>query len=78
MKAIIIKELFWLVLSSVISLFLAFVFLGMLSLTSSQNSLNSIEKTFTVQLYLIGWFVSLVSVYIFRIITIAIKKYIYE
>jgi hypothetical protein len=76
MKAIIIKELFWLVLSSVISLFLAFVFLGMLSLTSSQNSLNSIEKTFTVQLYLIGWFVSLVSVYIFRIIISAIKKYI--
>jgi len=76
MKEIIIKELFWLVLSSVISLFLAFIFLAMLSLTSSENTLNSIEKTFTVQLYLIGWFVSLVSVYIFRIITIAIKKYI--
>jgi hypothetical protein len=76
MKEIIIKELFWLVLSSVISLFLAFIFLAMLSLTSSENTLNSIEKTFTVQLYLIGWFVSLISVYIFRIITIAIKKYI--
>ena len=76
MKAIIIKELFWLVLSSVISLFLAFVFLAMLNLTSSENTLNSIEKTFTVQLYLIGWFVSIISVYIFRIITIAIKKYI--
>jgi hypothetical protein len=76
MKAIIIKELFWLVVSSVISLFLAFLFLGMLSLTSSQSALNSIEKIFTVQLYLIGWFVSLISVYIFRIITIAIKKYI--
>jgi hypothetical protein len=75
MKAIIIKELFWLVLSSVISLFLAFVFLAMLNLTSSENTLNSIEKTFTVQLYLIGWFVSIISVYIFRIITIAIKKY---
>ena len=76
MKAIIIKELFWLVLSSVISLFLAFIFLAMLNLTSSENTLNSIEKTFTVQLYLIGWFVSIISVYIFRIITIAIKKYI--
>jgi hypothetical protein len=76
MKATIIKELFWLVLSSVISLFLAFIFLAMLSLTSSENTLNSIEKTFTVQLYLIGWFVSFISIYIFRIITIAIKKYI--
>jgi hypothetical protein len=76
MKATIIKELFWLVLSSVISLFLAFIFLFMLDLTSSQGSLNSIEKTFVVQLYLIGWFISLISVYIFRIITVAIKKYI--
>ena len=76
MKATIIKELFWLVLSSVISLFLAFIFLFMLDLTSSQGSLNSIEKTFVVQLYLIGWFISLISVYIFIIITVAIKKYI--
>jgi hypothetical protein len=76
MKATIIKELFWLVLSSVISLFLAFIFLFMLDLTSSQGSLNSIEKTFVVQLYLIGWFISLISVYIFRIIIVAIKKYI--
>ena len=76
MKATIIKELFWLVLSSVISLFLAFIFLFMLDLTSSKGSLNSIEKTFVVQLYLIGWFISLISVYIFRIITVAIKKYI--
>lgn len=76
MKATIIKELFWFVLSSVISLFLAFIFLFMLDLTSSQGSLNSIEKTFVVQLYLIGWFISLISVYIFRIITVAIKKYI--
>jgi hypothetical protein len=76
MKATIIKELFWLVLSSVISLFLAFIFLFMLDLTSSQGPLNSIEKTFVVQLYLIGWFISLISVYIFRIITVAIKKYI--
>ena len=76
MKATIIKELFWLVLSSVISLFLAFISLFMLDLTSSQGSLNSIEKTFVVQLYLIGWFISLISVYIFRIIIVAIKKYI--
>lgn len=76
MKATIIKELFWFMLSSIISIFLAFLFLFMLDLTSSQSSLNSIEKTFVVQLYLIGWLVSLICIYIFRIIIIAIKKYI--
>lgn len=76
MKSIILKELFWLALSSVLSLFLAFVFLGLLSLTSQQESVNSIEKIFTVQLYIIGWFVSFISIYIFRIIFKAVKKYL--
>lgn len=76
MKATIIKELFWFVFGSVISLFLAFIFLFLLNLTSSQETMNSIEKVFTVQLYLIGCLVSLISIYIFRIITIAIKKYL--
>tara|TARA_B100000768_G_C11263139_1_gene369738 strand:+ start:259 stop:489 length:231 start_codon:yes stop_codon:yes gene_type:complete len=76
MKAVVVKELFWLVFGSIISLFLAFIFLAMLNLTSSQETINSIEKVFTVQLYLIGWLVSLISIYIFRIIISAIKKYI--
>lgn len=76
MKAIIIKELFWFVFGSIISLVLSFIFLGLLNLTSSQETMNSIEKVFTVQLYLIGCLVSLISIYVFRIITIAIKKYL--
>jgi|TARA_B110000116_G_C16478176_1_gene421255 hypothetical protein len=76
MKNIFVRELFWLVLGSVLSLFLSFIFLGLLSLTSAEETLNSIEKIFTVQLYIIGCFVSLVSIYIFRIIVKAVKNYL--
>ncbi len=37
MKAILLRELFWLVLSSVLSLVLAFLFLEVLDLTSSER-----------------------------------------
>lgn len=76
MKAFIVKELFWLVIASLISSGLAFVFLELLSLTSSSYKLNDIEKLFFIQLYLIGWLVSFVSVYIVRIVVSAIKKYL--
>ena len=76
MKNIFVRELFWLVLGSVLSLFLSFIFLALLSLTSAEENLNSIEKIFTVQLYIIGCFVSLISIYIFRIIIKAVTKYL--
>ncbi|MGK0412781.1 MAG: hypothetical protein ACJA1B_000981 [Polaribacter sp.] len=76
MKKIIVRELFWFVLGVVLSLFLSFIFLGLLSLTSAEENVNSIEKIFTVQLYIIGCFVSFVSIYIFRIIIKAVKKYL--
>jgi uncharacterized protein with PQ loop repeat len=76
MKKIIVRELFWLVLGCVLSLFLSFIFLGLLSLTSAEENVNSIEKIFTVQLYVIGCFVSLISVYIFRLVIKAVKKYL--
>jgi len=76
MKKIIVRELFWLVLGCVLSLFLSFIFLGLLGLTSAEENVNSIEKIFTVQLYVIGCFVSLISVYIFRLVIKAVKKYL--
>jgi hypothetical protein len=75
MKKIVIKELFWLIFSAVLSLFLSFIFLGLLSLTSSQETINPIEKVFTIQLYIIGCIVSVISIYIFRIVFKAIKTY---
>ncbi len=76
MKDIIVKEFFWLIIGSLISLILSFVFLGLLELTSASEQMNGIEKVFSIQLYIIGCFVSLISVYLVRIVVSAIKKYI--
>ena len=76
MKEIIVKEFFWLIIGSLVSLILSFVFLGLLELTSAAEEMNEIEKVFSIQLYIIGCFVSLISVYIVRIIVSATKKYL--
>ena len=78
MKETIVKEFFWLIIGSLFSLILSFVFLGLLDLTSSAEMLNEIEKVFSVQLYILGFIVSLISIYIVRIVVSAIKKYIYR
>ena len=44
MKEIIVKEFFWLIIGSLISLILSFVFLGLLELTSAAEEMNGIEK----------------------------------
>lgn len=75
MKAVILRELFWLVISTVLSLVLSFVFLELLDLTSSERSLKSIEKVFSVQLYLIGCFLSFIAIYIVRVIVSAVKMF---
>jgi len=76
MKDFITKELFWFIISFMISLVLSFLFLGMMSLTSNEPSLNQVEKVFTVQLYIIGCIVSIICIYVIRIVVSAIKKYI--
>ena len=75
MKAVILRELFWLVISTVLSLVLSFVFLELLDLTSSERSLKPIEKVFSVQLYLIGCFLSFIAIYIVRVIISAVKMF---
>lgn len=74
MKAIIIRELFWLVISFLIALVASFLFLEFLALSSSEPELNSLEKLFTLQLYIIGCVVSFISVYIVRVVVSFIKK----
>ena len=76
MKEIIVKEFFWLIIGSLVSLILSFVFLGLLELTSAAEEMNEIEKVFSIQLYIIGCFVSVISVYIVRIVVSATKKYL--
>lgn len=76
MKTILLRELFWLFLSLVLSLLLAFVFLELLHLTSADRSLKQIEKVFSVQLYLIGCAVSFFSIYMVRILVAGIKMFV--
>ncbi|OUW77165.1 MAG: hypothetical protein CBD72_02165 [Flavobacteriaceae bacterium TMED212] len=76
MKDILIKEFFWLIIGSLLSLILSFIFLGLLELTSANLEMNEVEKVFSVQLYIIGCFVSLISIYIVRVVVNATKKYI--
>jgi hypothetical protein len=65
MKDLIVRELFWFVISFLIEL---------MALSSSEPELNSLEKLFTLQLYIIGCIVSFISVYIVRIVLSFIKK----
>ncbi len=74
MKKIIIRELFWFVISVLLSLVIAFVVLWMINLTSATNRPNEIEKILTIQLYTISWLISLISIYIVRIIVKGIFK----
>ena len=76
MKEILIKEFFWLIIGSLLSLILSFVFLGLFELTSADSQMNEVEKVFSTQLYIIGCFVSLISIYIVRVVVNATKKYI--
>lgn len=74
MKDLIIREIFWLIISFLISIVLSFLFLEFLALSSTKPELNSIEKLFTLQLYIIGCVVCFISVYIVRIVVSFIKK----
>ena len=74
MKELIIRELFWFVISFLIALVASFLFLELLALSSSEPEINSLEKLFTLQLYIIGCIVSFVSVYIVRVVVSFIKK----
>ena len=76
MKEILLKEFFWFIIGSLLSLVLSFVFLGLLEITTADSKMNEVEKVFSLQLYIIGCFVSLISIYIVRIVVNATKKYI--
>lgn len=73
MKKIIFREIFWLILTIVLSLFVSFIFMELFELSSTDKNLKSIEKIFSVQLYIIGCIVSFICIYIIRVIVATIK-----
>jgi len=76
MKAIFMRELFWFILTIVISLLLSLFFMELVNLSSSSVNLKDIEEIFTVQLYIIGCIVSFICIYIIRIIIITVKAFL--
>ena len=73
MKKIFYRELLWFIMTIIFSLLLAFLYLEIMDLSSSDRYLKSIERIFSVQLYLIGCIVSFISIYIVRLIVGIIK-----
>ena len=73
MKKIFYRELLWFIMAIIFSLLLAFLYLEIMDLSSSDRHLKSIERIFSVQLYLIGCIVSFISIYIVRLIVGIIK-----
>ena len=73
MKKIIFSEIFWLILTIVLSLFVSFIFMELFELSSTDKNLKSIEKFFSVQLYIIGCIVAFICIYIIRVIVATIK-----
>ena len=74
MKKTILKELMWFIIASILAVPLSFVFLMLFKLTSSNPKLNEVEKVFTIQLFMIGWLVMFLCVYIVRIVIKALLK----
>ena len=74
MKKTILKELIWFIIASILAVPLSFVFLVLFKLTSSNPKLNEVEKIFTIQLFMIGWLVMFLCVYIVRIVIKALLK----
>jgi hypothetical protein len=73
MKKIIFREIFWLIFSAILSLLISFLFIELVDLSSTERQLKSIEKIFSVQLYLIGVIVSFVCIYITRVLVYTLK-----
>jgi RsiW-degrading membrane proteinase PrsW (M82 family) len=73
MKKTILREVIWFFVTILLSVPLSFVFLYFLKLTSSQPTLNEVEKVFTIQLFLIGMLVMFLCIYVVRLIALGIK-----
>ena len=72
MKKAILREILWFFVALLLSLPLAFAFIGLLKLTSAGPELNDVEKVFTLQLFVIGAIVSFACVYVVRLVYLAI------
>ena len=73
MKKLIAQEFLWLLIALVLSVPLAFLFLVCLDLSTGNTDFSETEKIFIIQLFLIGFAISFVGIYLMRFIVAALK-----
>lgn len=70
----IIKELTIFVIFAYLAIWISFIILSTLNLRSASQEVSRIEEVFLVQLSLFVWFLSLVILYMFRVLFFFIAK----
>ena len=73
MKSEIAREVLWLIVAILLSFPLALGFLWILDLTGEDPGMTEPEKDFLVELYLIGYVLSFLGIYLMRLVAILIS-----
>jgi hypothetical protein len=73
MKEKFFREILWFFIALLLSVPLGFLYLSFATLTSSGPEANQVEKVFAVQLYVIACLVGFISVYVVRVVVMAVK-----
>jgi hypothetical protein len=68
------KELIWFILSFIATIILSFFILKLLKLNSIGAQINEIEKLFLIQLYFIVSLITIIFIYLVRLIVYLLKK----
>ncbi|MBC6996648.1 hypothetical protein QWY85_08965 [Neolewinella lacunae] len=74
MKAFFAREFLWLLLTLVLAVPLAFLWLAALDLVSAQAHFTDEEKVFVLELFLLAYAISFVGIYLVRMVVAAIKS----
>ncbi len=73
MKKALAKEVLWFLAALVLAIPLSFLFLSCIDIVSKGDTFSKIEKIFIFELFLLGFIVNFVGIYIVRIIINAFR-----
>ena len=73
MKKKIATEFLWFLLTLILAIPLGFLFLWLLGFTSEAPNITENEKDYVLFLYLLGYTISFIGIYLIRLIVMAIK-----
>lgn len=73
MGKVIAREFIWLIVTLIVSLPLAVVFLWFFGFTRETVDMNETDRNYIFWMYLIGYFVAFIGIYIMRFIAVSIK-----